>query len=43
VPGDRAWALRAAQRQEGVRLHSEILPALQPWAERFGIELPGPF
>jgi len=42
VPGDRAWSLRASQRQNGVRLQVEILPALQPWAERFGIAVPQP-
>jgi L-lactate dehydrogenase len=43
VPGDRAWSLRAAQRQDGVRLHAEILPTLGPWAERFGMAVPQPF
>jgi LDH2 family malate/lactate/ureidoglycolate dehydrogenase len=43
VPGDRAWSLRISQRQNGVRLQREILPALQPWAERFGIAVPQPF
>jgi len=28
------------QRAEGVALHPTILPALKPWAERYGIPLP---
>jgi hypothetical protein len=43
VPGDRALSLRASQRQNGVRLQFEILPALKPWAERFGMAVPQPF
>jgi LDH2 family malate/lactate/ureidoglycolate dehydrogenase len=42
VPGDRAWSLRTSQREEGVRLQAAILPALEPWAERFGIAVPQP-
>lgn len=40
VPGDGALSRRAEQRQHGVRLQAEILPALLPWAERFGVVVP---
>jgi L-lactate dehydrogenase len=40
MPGERAAALRAAQLRTGVALHPEILPALAPWAGRFGVPLP---
>jgi len=42
VPGDRAWSLRTSQREGGVRLQAAILPALETWAERFGIAVPQP-
>lgn len=40
LPGEGALARRRRQIREGVRLHENILPALTPWAERFGIGLP---
>jgi len=40
LPGDRALRLRAEQIQEGVSLYPTIIPALKPWAEKFGIPLP---
>lgn len=40
MPGERAQVLRATQLQTGVALHPEILPALAPWAKRFGVPLP---
>jgi L-lactate dehydrogenase len=42
LPGERALALRREQLAHGVRLSEEILPALAPWAQRFGIALPAP-
>jgi LDH2 family malate/lactate/ureidoglycolate dehydrogenase len=40
LPGERAHGLAARQREEGVVLHEGILPALAPWAAKFGLELP---
>jgi LDH2 family malate/lactate/ureidoglycolate dehydrogenase len=40
LPGEGALARRRRQIREGVQLHENILPALKPWAERFGIPLP---
>jgi L-lactate dehydrogenase len=40
LPGERAQMLRASQLRTGVALHPETLPALAPWAGRFGIALP---
>ena len=40
LPGEAALARRRRQIREGVDLHEGILPALAPWAERFGVALP---
>jgi L-lactate dehydrogenase len=40
MPGEGALARRRRQIREGVQLHETIIPALTPWAERFGIPLP---
>ena len=37
LPGEAALARRRRQIREGVQLHENILPALLPWAERFGV------
>jgi L-lactate dehydrogenase len=42
LPGERARALREEQLRGGVALHPEILPAIAPWAERFGVPMPRP-
>jgi LDH2 family malate/lactate/ureidoglycolate dehydrogenase len=42
LPGERALRLRAEQIQGGVSLYPTIIPALKPWAEKFGIPLPTP-
>ncbi|HQR22834.1 MAG TPA: Ldh family oxidoreductase [Burkholderiaceae bacterium] len=42
IPGERGLRLKREQILEGVRLHEDIVPALQPWAARFGIALPAP-
>jgi LDH2 family malate/lactate/ureidoglycolate dehydrogenase len=40
LPGEGALGRRRRQIREGVQLHENILPALKPWAERFGVPLP---
>ncbi|NLD68245.1 MAG: Ldh family oxidoreductase [Limnobacter sp.] len=40
LPGERGLALRAGQLAGGVALHPAIMPALLPWAERFGVAVP---
>jgi LDH2 family malate/lactate/ureidoglycolate dehydrogenase len=40
LPGEAALARRRRQLREGVNLHETIMPALAPWAERFGVGLP---
>lgn len=40
MPGERGLALRTQQLMNGVALHPEILPGLQPWAEKLGVRLP---
>lgn len=37
LPGERGLALYREQAIHGVALHPAILPALKPWAERFGV------
>lgn len=40
LPGANGLRKRAAQLRDGVALNPEILPALRPWAERYGVALP---
>ena len=40
LPGDNGHRKRAAQLNDGVTLHPDILPALQPLAERYGVVVP---
>ena len=40
MPGDHALAVKREQLARGVALHPGILPALRPWAEKLGVELP---
>ena len=40
VPGEAALARRRRQLRDGVDLYPTIMPALVPWADRFGIEIP---
>jgi L-lactate dehydrogenase len=40
LPGEGALARRRLQIREGIDLHENIMPALMPWAERFGVALP---
>jgi L-lactate dehydrogenase len=40
MPGEAALQRREEQLESGVRLHPDIMPSLQPWAAKLGIELP---
>jgi len=40
LPGEAGLRRRADQLANGVELHPDILPALAPWAQRFGVPLP---
>jgi L-lactate dehydrogenase len=40
LPGERGLQRRRDQLADGVLLHSAILPALMPWAEKLGVALP---
>ncbi len=40
LPGERGLARRREQLANGVALHPDILPALAPWADKFGVALP---
>jgi L-lactate dehydrogenase len=42
LPGERGLKLRVKQQADGVALHPEIMPGLQPWADKFGVILPAP-
>jgi L-lactate dehydrogenase len=42
TPGESGVKLARAQRQSGVALYPSILPALEPWGRRFGVEAPEP-
>jgi L-lactate dehydrogenase len=41
LPGERALARRRQQLAQGVKLHESILPALEPWAQRLQVAMPG--
>jgi LDH2 family malate/lactate/ureidoglycolate dehydrogenase len=40
LPGEGGLKRRRAQLERGVELHPAILPALAPWAQRYGVEAP---
>jgi L-lactate dehydrogenase len=40
LPGEAGLRRRAEQLAQGVALYPSILPALAPWAERFGVQRP---
>jgi len=40
LPGERGLALMRRQRALGVELHPSILPALEPWAQRYRVAVP---
>lgn len=41
LPGERGFQLADDQARRGVLLHEGILPALVPWAQKLGVDLPG--
>lgn len=41
LPGQMGLERRERQLREGVALEASILPALTPWAQQFGVALPG--
>ena len=42
LPGDKGLARRREQLESGIVLNAEILPALQPWADKLGVPVPVP-
>ena len=42
LPGDQSLALHARQLKQGVALHPEILPTLQPWLKKLRVAPPVP-
>lgn len=40
LPGERGLALSRDQARDGVALYPAILPALLPWATRYGVDVP---
>jgi L-lactate dehydrogenase len=40
LPGQRGLALKKAQLRDGVELHEDIMPALEPWARKLDVALP---
>ena len=40
LPGERGYELASTQAESGVLLHEGILPAIRPWAEKYGVALP---
>ncbi len=42
LPGERGYQLAGEQQAQGVTLHPGIMEALQPWAEKLGVQLPAP-
>jgi LDH2 family malate/lactate/ureidoglycolate dehydrogenase len=40
LPGEGALSRRARQLRDGVALFSTVLPALEPWAARYGVAMP---
>lgn len=42
LPGSHALQLRDEQIEKGVALYPTIMPALQSWAEQFGVSVPTP-
>jgi LDH2 family malate/lactate/ureidoglycolate dehydrogenase len=40
LPGERGYELMAQQRAHGMKLHAGIMDALQPWAQKLGVEVP---
>ncbi len=42
LPGERGLQRYREQTANGVALYPKIMPALEPWAEKFGVALPRP-
>ena len=42
MPGEKGLTKAREQRETGVELYPAILPSLQPWCAKFGVELPAP-
>ena len=42
VPGQRAYACRREQMDQGLALHPTIRPHIEPMAERYGLRFPDP-
>jgi L-lactate dehydrogenase len=42
LPGEAGMRRLREQRERGVALYPTIMPALQPWAAKLGVALPGP-
>ena len=40
LPGQRALQLRREQLVRGLKLYPSIMPAIEPWAQKFGIVMP---
>jgi LDH2 family malate/lactate/ureidoglycolate dehydrogenase len=40
LPGERGYQLAAVQGHAGVLLHESILPAIRPWARKYGVPMP---
>jgi LDH2 family malate/lactate/ureidoglycolate dehydrogenase len=40
LPGQQALQLRRKQVAHGLRLYPSIIPAIEPWAQKFGIAMP---
>jgi LDH2 family malate/lactate/ureidoglycolate dehydrogenase len=41
LPGEKGFAAAAQQQAQGVALHAGIMEALQPWAQKLQVEVPG--
>ena len=42
LPGERGMQRYREQLERGVALYPTILPALKPWAEKYGVAAPAP-
>ena len=40
MPGENGLNKRALQQEQGIALHSDILPALEAWSKRLGVTVP---
>jgi LDH2 family malate/lactate/ureidoglycolate dehydrogenase len=42
LPGEGALSRRSGQLRDGVTIFPTVLPALEPWAARYGVAMPSP-